>query len=160
MEHIENVENIIKEKLEELNAFLVDSSLNGNKLRVQIDTLKGVSIDQCRKLNKAIDKYLIENELDWGVEVGSPGLSEPFKIVQQYHKNIGREIELKTIEGEKFQGELKAVSKDGIMLNWRKKVKDEKTKKKNWQNFSESFSFGPSEEFKQIKEAKVIISFK
>lgn len=160
MEHIENVKEIVNQTIEELNAFLVDFSLNGNKLRVQVDTLKGISIQECRKINKAIDAYLIEEELDWGVEVGSPGLTEAFSTIQQYHKNIGREVEIKTVDGEKFKGELKAVNKDGVMIEWRQKVRDEKSKKKNWKMFTASLTFDENDEFKQIKETKVVISFK
>jgi ribosome maturation factor RimP len=160
MDHLNNVKEIVEEMMVELKAFLIDFSLDGNKLLVQFDTMKGINVVECKHVNKAVDEYLVENDLDWGVEVGSPGLSEPLRMIQQYQKNIGRELSVNTMDGSNLKGELKAVTKDGILLEWKEKVKDEKTKKKNWQHKTESLSFEESEEFKQIKESKIIISFK
>lgn len=160
MDHLDKVKEIITDEATAMSAFVVEVSLNGNKLDVQVDTLKGITIQECRTINRAIDNYLIENELDWGVEVGSPGLSKEFKVSQQYDKNVGREVELITVDGEKYKGTLTMVTQNGVNLTWQKKVRDEGKKKKRLVTFNESFSFEPDEELKQIKTTKVVISFK
>ena len=110
MDHLDKVKEIINHEADEMSAFVVEVSLYGNKLDVQVDTLKGITIKECRTINRAIDNYLIENELDWGVEVGSPGLSKEFKVFQQYDKNKGREIEVVTVDGERYKGTLAVVT--------------------------------------------------
>jgi ribosome maturation factor RimP len=129
-------------------------------LDVQVDTLKGITIKECRIINREIDNYLVDNELDWGVEVGSPGLSKEFKVFQQYDKNKGREIEVVTVDGERYKGTLSVVTPNGVALTWERKIREEGSKKKRLKTFNESFSFEADEELKQIKSAKVVISFK
>ena len=160
MDHLDKVKEIINHEADEMSAFVVEVSLHGNKLDVQVDTLKGITIKECRIINRAIDNYLIDNELDWGVEVGSPGLSKEFKVFQQYDKNKGREIEVVTVDGERYKGTLSVVTPNGVALTWERKIREEGSKKKRLKTFNESFSFEADEELKQIKSAKVVISFK
>ena len=45
-------------------------------------------------------------EEDYELEVGSAGLGQPFKVVQQYNNFVGKEVEVLTADGKKVQGVL------------------------------------------------------
>ena len=78
---------------------------------------------------KLIESKLDREEEDFELEVASAGLSEPFKVIQQYQKNLEKEIETITIEGEKIIGVLSHVSDNGFEIEESKKVKVESKKK-------------------------------
>ena len=50
------------------------------------------------------------------LEVSSPGLTEGFKVRQQYIKYEGREIKVEKQDGEKLEGLLKISDEEGIIL--------------------------------------------
>ena len=64
------------------------------------------------------------------LEVGSAGITAPFKLLRQYQKNIGNEVEVLLKKGEKQTGVLKSVDEEGIVLTVVKKVKPEGAKRK------------------------------
>ena len=72
------------------------------------------------------------------LEVSSPGLDFPITLHRQYLKNVGRSLSVELIEGEKVEGELKEVKSDSIVIG-----KDDRELV-----------------FKEIKQSKVIVSFK
>ena len=62
--------------------------------------MKGITIDQCGEISKLVEASLNREEEDFEIEVSSPGLSEPFKVINQYRKNIGQEVEIVTEDGQ------------------------------------------------------------
>ena len=46
------------------------------------------------------------------MEVGSAGIGQPFKVVQQYRNHVGKDVEVLTKDGQKVQGILKEVAAD------------------------------------------------
>ncbi|MGE5106508.1 MAG: ribosome assembly cofactor RimP, partial [Sphingobacteriales bacterium] len=60
---------------------------------------------------------------DFSLEVSSPGLDEPLKMFRQYKKNIGRNVEIITKDGQHKEGKLIEITEDGIIV--------EETKGKN-----------------------------
>jgi ribosome maturation factor RimP len=53
---------------------------------------------------------------DYEMEVGSAGIGQPFKVIQQYRNHIGKEVEVLQKDGQKVQGLLKEVSEDGCQF--------------------------------------------
>src|ERR1700678_18427 len=101
--------------------FLVDVRIKPtNNVRVYIDGDQGISIDKCVLYNRTLYKKLEESGLfpagDFSLEVSSPGLDEPLKLLRQYRKNIGRQVELVLQDGSKKEGKLMEVSEDGIIV--------------------------------------------
>ena len=80
--------------------YLVDVVIGAdNAIVVEIDHDEAVSIDDCVALSQYIEQHLDRDAEDYELEVTSAGLDRPFKIVRQYRKHIGSEIELKPREG-------------------------------------------------------------
>lgn len=114
------VENAISD---DPSLFLVEVKIKGNvgnqKVLVFIDGDDGISIDQCSKVSRAVGNEIEEGELVEGkytLEVSSPGLDFPLAMHRQYKKNIGRELEVETLGGEKLEGELLEVLEDSILV--------------------------------------------
>lgn len=94
--------------------FLVDVKVSrDNNITVEIDNPEGVDIATCAEITRKIEAVFDRDEEDYELEVGSAGLTSPFKVKGQYEKNIGNEIDVLTRDGKKFHGCLTAVSEDG-----------------------------------------------
>ena len=113
---------LIGKLLEEEQAyFLVSVNIRPiNNISVFIDGDEGVTIEKCVKLNRMLYKQIVENELfadgTFSLEVSSPGVDEPLKLKRQYIKNIGRFLEVDTIEGNHFEGKLLLADESAIEL--------------------------------------------
>ena len=97
---------------------------------VEIDNDEGVDIDECVKISKHIEESLDREVEDFELEVGSAGLTSPFKILRQYQKNIGNPVEVLSRKGEKMSGTLKSADADKFTVTIIKKEKPEGAKRK------------------------------
>ncbi len=151
----QTVQALIDEKLAETDAYLVDLSISStNQIRVEIDHLDGLGIDECVALSRHIEASLDRVSEDFELQVSSPGLDQPFKVIQQYHKNVGREVSLTKVGGEKIKGLLTDVSDDFITVEYTTKERIEGRKKKEVIEHKEEIQLN------EIKETRIIISFK
>lgn len=150
------VQSIVNEYLEsEKDFYLVDLKITtDNRILIEIDTFEGVSLDDCVKLNRFIESKLDRETEDYELEVSSAGISEPFKVIQQYHKNIDNEVEVLLKDGKKLTGILSNVYADEIALEIEKMVKAEGAKRKSL--VSETLQI----KINDIKTTKLIIHFK
>jgi ribosome maturation factor RimP len=150
----EKIVEMTNSKLAAFGGFLVDVVISqGNKIVVEIDSPEGISIGQCAELNRFLNAELDNETNEFELTVSSPGLEKPFKVFDQYKKNIDRQVKVKTIEGKEFEAKLKEVSENGILIQQRVKEKNEKNKKE-WVERDIQLPFD------QIKETKVILTFK
>lgn len=122
-----------------------------NDIKVFLDADDGITIEKCTSINKALYKYIEESELfpggNFSLEVSSPGIDEPLKLLRQYKKNIGRKVEVVMNDGTKIEGKLLNVSDDEIVI-------EEKTGKANKATIKTTTIL-----FNQIKQTKVLITF-
>lgn len=82
---INEVKRIVEEGLTGSDCFLVDVQINsGNTIIIEIDNNEGVDIDQCAGLSRYIQDHLDREKEDYELEVGSAGLTSPFRVLQQY----------------------------------------------------------------------------
>jgi ribosome maturation factor RimP len=126
----DTVFQIIDSFLKNSSYYLVDLKISeDNHIAVEIDCFEGVSIDFCVSLSNEIESKLDRNEEDYELEVSSSGLTEPFKVPNQYLKNIGNEVEVITNESKKITGLLKSYDSEKIVLEQQKKMKPEGSKK-------------------------------
>lgn len=122
----------IEKDLEGTDLFLVDLSVSpDNRIVVEIDSCRGVDIEDCTRLTQLIEAAFDRDVEDYELEVGSAGLTSPFKVKGQYEKNIGNEIEVLTRDGRKITGTLQSVSPDGaaFTMTVKEKVKEEGKKR-------------------------------
>ncbi len=150
-----NLTAVVEEYLSGSNCFLVDLTVTpDNRITVEIDSAESVSIDFCADLSRHIEANLDRETEDFELEVGSAGLTAPFKILKQYEKNIGNQVEVLTCDGRKLRGLLKAATPEHFILEIEKQVKPEGAKRKI--TVQEALTFAYSE----IKYTKYLILFK
>lgn len=112
--------------------FLVDVRITpDNNITVEIDNPGGVDIDTCAQLTRTIEAAFDRDADDYQLEVGSAGLTAPFKVKGQYLKNIGNDVDVLTRDGRKIHGTLTAVSDDGteFTVEVAEKVREEGKKR-------------------------------
>ncbi len=148
----EKIQYLIEEVLSE-ELFIVDITVGvGNSISVQVDSDAGISIGRCVEISRHIEHNLDRETEDFSLEVSSPGLTSPFKVLRQYLKNIGREVEVVTAGGEKQKGTLKSANSESFEIEVvvKEKVDGVKVEVPRLVVYS----------YDQIKTVKIIISFK
>lgn len=134
--------------------FLVDATVDqDNRIVVEIDHKDGVWIDDCCELSRFIEDGLDRDVEDFELEVGSAGIGQPFKVVQQYVNAEGHEVELMTSEGKKLHGILSHADEQGFDVAV--KVKERKEGAKRPQTVEETLHFA----YGEVKWVKTVIRF-
>ncbi|HMB62203.1 MAG TPA: ribosome assembly cofactor RimP [Eudoraea sp.] len=153
---------MLKDKVEKLlhgalsaeeSLFLIDFSVStDHKIRIVLDGDRGVSLNDCMRISRAIEHQLDREEVDFSLEVTSAGATSPIVMPRQYHKNIGRVLKV-TAGGNTFKGKLTQVLPEHIILEWKareaKPVGKGKITVQNKQEIAIS----------EIEEAKVVLKF-
>ncbi len=148
------IQQLVRENLDE-GMFIVDVSVNErNVINVFVDSFNGLTIDQCVAISRYIEHSLDREEEDFELQVSSPGLTESFKVEEQYRKNLGRNIEVVTNEGSKLEGVLLEINETGFVLETSGKEKIEGHKKKQLVVKKHPLKYN------EIESAKAVISFK
>ena len=146
------VAEIVENYLKNSDKYLVDVQLeHGDRIVVEMDGDTPVSIDDCIALTKHIETLLDRDVEDFELEVGSSGLSQPFKVLRQYRNAIGREVETLLKTGKKQTGILKAANENAMVLTVKKQVKPEGAKRKT--TVEEDLTF----DYSEIKYTKYVI---
>jgi ribosome maturation factor RimP len=146
------VAEITENYLKNSDKYLVDVRLEpGDRIVVEIGGDTPVSIDDCIALTKYIESQLNRDTEDYELEVGSTGISQPFKVLRQYQNAVGKEVETLLKTGKKYSGILKTTDENGIVLTIQKQVKPEGAKRKI--TIEEDLTF----DYNDIKYTKYII---
>ena len=134
--------------------FLTDLSVGtDNTIRVTIDGDKGVGIDDCIELSRAIENSLDREVMDFALEVTSFGATEPFVMERQYTKNVGRTVQITTLDGKTHEGLLKGIAEDNVIIET--ETREPKPVGKGKITVKKEHLFALTD----IKETKVIIKF-
>ena len=137
------VERFKEEDLDD--CFLVEIEIKQNdRVEVYIDSDSSLPIEKCRKTSRYLEKLIEENGWlgeRYTLEVSSPGLDRPLKLMRQYLKNIGRKIRVISTDDTKIEGKLKMVADNSLSVQ------------KSDNNEVEI-------PFENIKTAKILVSFK
>ncbi len=152
------VENRVIELVEEKIAdrpdlFIVSVRfLKNGVLEILLDGDQGIAIEDCVQVSRHVGYHLEEeNVIDkaYRLEVSSPGIDSALVLPRQFEKNIGRDVQIKMLDGTKKEGKLLSIT--GSTISIEEKVK-EKGKK--------AVLLQTEIPLDQIKETKVLISFK
>ncbi len=126
----QKVTEIVNEWLADKEYFLVDVNVSAdNCISVEIDHTEGVWIEDCVQLSKHIEGNLNRDEEDYELEVGSAGIGQPFKVLQQYVNHIGKEVEVLAKDGKKYRGILTRAEEKDFCVTVQVKEKPEGAKR-------------------------------
>lgn len=94
-----------------------------NDIVVEVDSFGPVDVDFCGALSRRIEEAFPRDEEDYTLEVGSAGITSPFKVRKQWEKNIGNDIEVVMKGGKKLKGKLVGLKDEYFVLEQEAKVK-------------------------------------
>ncbi|MDD2287460.1 MAG: ribosome assembly cofactor RimP [Bacteroidales bacterium] len=134
--------------IDNTDMFIVDVRISkDNRISLVIDSDSGVKIQDCINVSRAIEGNLDREKEDFELNVMSFGVGEPLVLKRQYKKNLSREIRVIYNDSQVIEGELAEVNDDYIIVRPKPKKKKDKIEDINIA-------------YQNIKEAKIIVSFK
>lgn len=154
----ELVRKLAQERIDELDRdlFIVDISITPSMvISLEIDKSSGsVAIDDCVSVSRNVEHNLDREEVDFELHVSSAGLDKPLRVLPQYLKNVGREVEMVMNNGSKKTGVLLSATEEALIVQTTRQEKLEGKKKKETIMEEETIPMS------DIKETKIVISFK
>jgi len=136
------------------NLFLVDASVDSsNKINIIIDGDKGVKISDCVSLGKYLKNNLEDEIDDFSFEVSSAGMTSPLITHRQFLKNLNRKLNILSVDGEEYIGNLSEVKDDNVTIEWFSRESKPIGKGKISVKKNKSLLFN------EIKQAKLIVEF-
>lgn len=144
------IEDIVAGKIEGTDLFLVEVKIDTqNNITVVLDSPEGISIDACVVMSQYIESQLDRESEDFALEVSSPGVGQPLKVLQQYTKILNGTIEILLNNGQKINGILRDANQEGILVEYETKEKPEGAKRPVKVTKTEPYAFS---EIKSVKE--------
>lgn len=148
------ITDIVNAKLDGSKYYLVDVQVTKtNEINVEIDADEGVDIDFCVELSRFIESQLDRETEDFELNVGSAGLTTPFKIKRQYEKNLGNQIEVLAADGRKHRGELVAVDEETFRVD--EKVMEKRDGDKRKKEYVNTCEY----RYDEVKKVTCLIDF-
>ncbi len=148
------VKSLVEERLDD-KMFLVEITVNErNVINIFVDSYDGLTIEQCISISRHVEHSFDREEEDFELQVSSPGLSEKFKVKEQFYKYAGRQVEIITSDDIKLEGVILEANEEGITLETSSREIPEGHKKKQLVIKQHNFKYD------EIKSAKAVISFK
>ncbi len=145
----DELENVVNEYLRETDKFIVDIKVKtGNNITILLDGDAGIGIEDCIALTRHIESLYNREDDDYSLVVSSAGLGQPFKLLRQFTKNIGKEVEVEYLDKTMLKGVLLAADNDKFVVRSVTKIKKEILEK------------DIEIPFTAIKSVKEVISFK
>lgn len=124
----EKVETLIKPIIEKIGYDLydVEYAKEGKNyfLRIFIDKPEGIDLQDCEKVNDAINDLLDEGDFikeQYFLEVSSPGIERVLRKDKHLEQNIGKEIHIKLFKKDKngkkeYQGIIQSFNQETVTL--------------------------------------------
>lgn len=151
----ELITTLVNQKIENSEIFLVSVEIKPtNKIFIEVDKNPAVTIQECVEISRFVERNLLENpDLEFELNVSSPGLDKPLKLIKQYQKNINRTLKVIYQNGNNITGTLTQATNQHIELTSTTKQKVEGKKKKVEVTQTHQIPY------QDIKEAKIVIKF-
>lgn len=114
------------------DCFVVDVNQSNTKLEIFVDADSAMDFRKCQRISRFVETYLDEEKPlgeSYTLNVSSPGVDRPLKFHRQYVKNIGRNVEVTTNDGEQHAGKMTVAEADHLVLEAKVRVQDGKRKK-------------------------------
>ena len=112
--------------------YIVDVSISkDNDIEVIIEKEEGiVELDDCVGVSRFFETCFDREKEDYSLTVTSAGLDQPFKVLKQYQKAVGKKVEVMLKGGKKMVATLTAADEESITLSYTAKEAVEGKKKK------------------------------
>lgn len=135
--------------------YLVDVSVSrDNDIEVTIEAEEGVvELEDCVAISRHFETCFDREAEDYSLTVTSAGLDQPFKILKQYQKAVGTQVEVQLKGGKKMVAVLEAADEESITLKYSQKEAVEGKKKKEIVEHNDRFTMD------QVNSVRPYITF-
>ena len=102
-----------------------------NDVEVTIESEEGkVELEDCVAISRFFETKFDRETEDYSLTVTSAGLDQPFKVLKQFVKAVGKKVEVQLNGGKKMVAVLEAADEESITLKYSQKEAVEGKKKK------------------------------
>jgi ribosome maturation factor RimP len=127
----EHIAQMMNEVLEGTDCFLVSHKVTPtNNYKFYLDADSGFPLEKSIRINRQMRKMIEEAGLypegDYSLEVSSPGIDTPLKLLRQYKKNVGRLLEVVLNDETSTIVEARLTAVDDVNLYLEKALKTKK----------------------------------
>jgi ribosome maturation factor RimP len=145
------IREIVSNKLEGTDCFIVDIKVRPGKITVLLDKPTGIRIEECAEVNRDLLSKLEDKEVleHYGIEVSSPGMDEPLKVLPQYYRRIGKQVSVITKDGLRREGILKSADETEVVIEETVRESGKKS----------SLTHDRRIPMSEVKETKVVFKF-
>lgn len=123
MELEDRIKELLETLLEKKNSYLVDLKVRPNQLvQIFVDRDPHITIEDCVSISRGLQSELNKQfpfSERYVLEVSSPGMDQPLKVLRQYKKSVGRDVDVVLHSGEKRSGMLMYADEEKIILEER-----------------------------------------
>ena len=112
--------------------YIVDINISkDNDIELTIESEEGVvELDDCVAVSRFFESCFDREKEDYSLTVTSAGLDQPFKVIKQYIKAVGKKVEVQLKGGKKMVAVLEAADEESVTLKYTVKESVEGKKKK------------------------------
>jgi ribosome maturation factor RimP len=138
-----SIAQVVEKLIAGSSLFLVDVTVSPfNEIEVVADKPEGLNVEECAEISRAIEAAFDREKEDYELTVGSPGLGEPLKVLLQYQKVLGREVEVLLKSGVKFIATLTEATAEKIAVEYTKMEAVEGKKRKQPVKYAQKLEYG------------------
>ncbi len=116
--NIAQIRESILPAVSQRGCFLVDATASADgdiTLTIESETAS-VRMEDCEAIDKAFHEIWDQDVEDYALTVTSAGLDQPFKVLRQYLKAVGTQVEVRLRGGRKLTGTLTAATEEAVTL--------------------------------------------
>ena len=152
----EQIVQAVEAAVSERGCFLVEVNVSTeNDIEIVIEKEEGtVDWEDCAAIDKVMHEHFNQDDEDYALTVSSAGLDRPFKVLRQYLKAVGTQVDVKFKGGKRLIATLVAADQDSVTLRYSAleavegKKKKEKVEHTDSCNLSDINSVTPYIDFK------------
>lgn len=155
MIEVAKIRSVAEAALEGTDRFVVDVKCSPlNEIEIVIDADSSVDLDACVELSRKVEENFDREVEDYELSVFSAGVGQPLKLLRQYHKLLGKSVEVLLTSGVKILATLKEVTPEALTISYTERRTVDGKKRKVEVEVEESYTFD------QIKTTREYLDFK
>ena len=140
--NVSEIKDAISSEIVARRCYIVDITISKeNDVEITIESEEGtVELDDCVAISRYFETCFDREAEDYSLTVTSAGLDQPFKILKQYQKAVGKKVEVQLKGGKKMVATLTAADEESITLNYTAKEAVDGKKKKELVEHNDRFT--------------------
>jgi ribosome maturation factor RimP len=140
----EQIIQAVETAVSQRGCFLVDVTVSAeNDIEIILEKEEGeVDWEDCAAIDQVVHAAFDQDAEDYALTVSSAGLDRPFKVLRQFLKAVGSQVDVKFKGGRRLVGTLKQADENSITLQYTALEAVEGKKKKERVTHEERFGLG------------------